>query len=242
MKVVRAAGGLLPRVAFQEHVGGALWVNGCSLMGPCWTLHLRPIVRREMSNRMGLTADGIDDRVLGMLASRLRGPGGLRGVSSQPNMATTHFQTFMDAFAAVELRSRLLADDDVLCPPSEDYGYHCTPRNAVTFSAMGVDGVHTAILKVDGQVRDDSPVVLVSPMDTNDVTVVAESLVSFLAVGCAVSTQTMQAVFDAERSGGRQLVPFLSEHFDWHRLLGEERTRPLKAQYGHLVDRRSGRA
>jgi hypothetical protein len=109
----------------------------------------------------------------------------------------------------------------------------------VTFAAMGVDGVHYAILKIDGQVRDDSPVVHVSPMDSDDITVMAESFLSFLAVGCGVSPREMQAVFEAERSGGSQLVPFLSEHFDCYRLLGEERTHPLTARYGHLVERKS---
>ncbi len=154
-------------------------------------------------------------------------------------MATTHFQTFIDAFAAVEQRSRLLAGDDVLCPPSEDYGYESTPKNAVTFAAMGVDGVHYAILKRDGQVRDDSPVVHVSPMDSDDLTIMAESFLLFLAVGCGVSARKMQSVFDAERSGKHQLVAFLSEHFDRYRLLGEERTHPLTARYGHLIERKS---
>src|SRR5438105_551065 len=135
-------------------------------------------------------------------------------------MATPHFQTFIDAFAAVDQRSRLLAGDDVLCPPSEDFGYQSTPKNAVTFASMGVDGVHYAILKLDGQVRDDSPVVHVSPMDSNDLTVMAESFLSFLTIGCGVSAREMQSVFDAERSGEHRLVEFLSQHFDRYRLLG----------------------
>jgi hypothetical protein len=154
-------------------------------------------------------------------------------------MAITHFQTFIDGFAAVEQKSRRLGGDDVLCPPTNDYGYQSTPKNAVTFASMGVDGVHYAILKIDGQVRDDSPVVQVSPMDSEDVTVLAESLLSFLAVGCGVSARKMQAVFDAERSGKSQLLPFLFEFFDPYRLLGEDRTNSLTARYGHLVQRKS---
>ncbi len=124
-------------------------------------------------------------------------------------MDTTHFQTFINAFAVLERRSRLLAGDDVLCPPSKDYGYQSTPKNSLTFAAMGVDGVHYAILKVDGEVRDDLPVVQVSPMDSEDIVVLAESFLSFLADGCDVSLDEMQAVFDGERTGKRQLVPFL---------------------------------
>ncbi len=153
-------------------------------------------------------------------------------------MATSHFQTFIDAFAAVEQRSRLLAGDDVLCPPSEDFGYQSTPKNAVTFASMGVDGVHYAILKIDGQVRDDSPVVHVSPMDSDDVTVMAESFLSFLAEGCGLSAREMQEVFDAERSGEHQLVAFLSGHFDRYRLPDDEQTHQLTSRYGHLVQRK----
>ena len=116
-------------------------------------------------------------------------------------MATSHFQTFIDAFATLDPRSRLLAGDEVLWPPRENSGYQSTPTNAVTFASMGVDGVHYAILKRDGQVRDDSPVVYVSPMDSDDLTILAESLLSFLAVGCGVSARKMQSVFNAERSG-----------------------------------------
>ena len=154
-------------------------------------------------------------------------------------MATTHFQTFIDAFAVIDERSRLLAGDYVQCPPSEVSGYQSTPKNAVTFASMGVDGVHYAILKIDGQVRDRSPVVHVSPMDSDDLSILADSFLSYLADGCGVSKQKMQAVFDAERSGKSELVPFLSEHFDIYRLLGEERTHPLTSRYGHFIERKS---
>jgi hypothetical protein len=153
-------------------------------------------------------------------------------------MATTHFQAFMNAYATLDKRSRLLAGDYVLCPPSEDYGYQNTPRNALTFAEMGVDGVHYAILTIDGVVRDDSPVVQVSPMDSNDVIVLAGSFLRYLADGCRVSLQKMRAIFEAEDASEHKLVPFLSEHFDGSRLLGEGRIRKLTARYGHLVERK----
>lgn len=159
-------------------------------------------------------------------------------VVDQP-MSHTHFQTFIDAFTAVDRRFRLLDGDDVLCPPSEDYGYLSTPKNAVTFAAMGVDGVHFAILKRDGQVRDDSPVVHVSPMDSDDLIVVADSLLLFLAIGCNVPTEKMQEVLEEELTGRRQLVAFLSAHFDRHRLLRQERLLSLTARYGHLIERKN---
>jgi hypothetical protein len=151
-------------------------------------------------------------------------------------MALTHFQTFVDSFTTLDKDARRLAGDYILCPPSEDYGYQSTPKNSLTFAAMGVDGVHYAILRICGHVRDDSPVVYVSPMDSRDVAVLAESFLAFLANGCGVPLRKMQAVFGAERSGKRKLVPFLSKHFDFDRLLGEERTEPLTVKYGHLIE------
>jgi hypothetical protein len=153
-------------------------------------------------------------------------------------MAITHFEIFIRAFAVLDERSRVLDGDNVLCPPSEDYGYQSTPKNALTFASMGVDGVHYAILKRDGVVRDDSPVVHVSPMDSDDITVLAESFLRYLADGCRVSEEQMEAVLEAERAGKPELVDFLSERFDGSSLLAEERTDDLNARFGHFIQRK----
>jgi hypothetical protein len=153
-------------------------------------------------------------------------------------MALTHFDIFMKAFAAIDERSRVLDGDSILCPPSEDYGYQSTPKNALTFSSMGVDGVHHVILKRDGAVEDNSPVLQVSPMDSDDITVLASSFLRYLADGCRVSEEQMEAVFEAERAGKTELVNFVSERFDGSRLLAEERVADLNARFGHLVERK----
>jgi hypothetical protein len=153
-------------------------------------------------------------------------------------VVTTHFQTFMDAFAALDEPSRVFDGDDIICPPSADYGYQETPKNALTFTEMRVDGVHSAILKLDGVVRDDSPVVQVSPTDGDSVTVLADSFLDYLADGCGVSAEEMQSIFDAERAGERRLLPFLAEHFDGLKLLEEERTNDLTRRYGHMAERK----
>jgi hypothetical protein len=153
-------------------------------------------------------------------------------------MALTHFDIFMKAFAVLDERSRVLDGDCVLCPPSEDFGYQSTPKNALTFASLGCDGVHYAILKRDGLVRDDSPVVQVSPMDSDDITVLACSFLRYLADGCRVSEEQMEAVFEAERAGSTELVDFVSQRFDASRLLAEERVVDLNARFGHLVERK----
>lgn len=152
-------------------------------------------------------------------------------------MAASHFQTFLDAYAATEEPERRLGDEQVLSPPL-DLGYDATPLNGVTFAAMGVDGVHWAMLTTEGQVRDDSPVVHVSPMDSDDVTVIAESLTSLLAFGCGVTPERMLEVFEQERSDGGHLVPFLRGHFRSDGLLHDERVGPLQERFGHRIERR----
>jgi hypothetical protein len=135
----------------------------------------------------------------------------------------THFETFVDAFSALDANSRLLDGDYVVIPPSKSSGYESTPKNALTFAEMGVDGVHFAVLTRNGSVRDDSPVVQVSPMDSEDVHLMAESFLEFLAVGCGVSMQQIDLVFAAERAGGHALVPFVTDHFQRSRFFSEER-------------------
>src|SRR5438093_307787 len=98
----------------------------------------------------------------------------------------THFETFVDAFSSLEAHSRLLDGDCVIIPPSADSGYKSTPKNALTFASMGVDGVHYAVVTRGGSVRDDSPVVQVSPMDSDDVVRLADSFLEYLADGCGV--------------------------------------------------------
>ena len=150
-------------------------------------------------------------------------------------MQTAYFKTFISAFAALPKQLRKLDGSLVICPPSADFGYSCTPKNALTFCSMGVDGVHYAILKIDGQVADDSPVVMVSPMDSDDVLVLAESLLEYLADGSEVSASEMHEIFVAEKLGERRLVEFLSKNFKVSRLLDDERLQSLTAEYRHLV-------
>ncbi len=60
----------------------------------------------------------------------------------------TYFETFLQAVEATSERDGILGSDYIVYPPNPDYGYDATPRNAVTFAAMGVDGVHYTLLKI----------------------------------------------------------------------------------------------
>jgi hypothetical protein len=155
-------------------------------------------------------------------------------------MDATYFDTFLRAVERTPDRDGVLGDDYLVFPPHPDYGYQSTPRNALTFGAMGVDGVHYAILAIDGAVTDESPVIHVGPMDFSEPHVVlGDSFVHYLAVACGVSIREMESVFDDERAGRYKLVPFLKERFNHSRLYEDEaRLRKLK-RYLDLVERES---
>src|SRR5262245_21216302 len=146
-------------------------------------------------------------------------------------MDATYFETFVRAVENTPMRDRLgiFGDDYLVFPPHADYGYEATPRNALTFGNMGVDGVHYAILKIDGEVSDESPVIHVGPMDfSKPYVVLGDCFLSYLAAACDVSIREMEAVFEEERRDRGKLVPFLKEHFVHSRLYDEKRLRKLE--------------
>jgi hypothetical protein len=152
----------------------------------------------------------------------------------------TLFDTFVCAVAQAADREGVLGKDDIVFPPTPDFGYEwCAPRNALIFAAMGVDGVHYAILKIGGAVTDDSPVIHVSPMDFSEpYAVLGETFLDYLAVACDVTHSEMEAVFTAERACGERLVPFLKAHFDHSRLYNKTRLRSLES-YLKLIETKS---
>jgi len=144
-------------------------------------------------------------------------------------MNVTHFETYLHALDACADPQGVLGEEWVLHPPNPDYGYESTPRNALTFGRMGVDGVHYAILKIKGVVEDDSPVIQVCPMDFSDLyQVLGESFLSFLAGGCGVTRREMESVFATERAGEQTLVTFLKERFEMSRLWEGKRSHQFR--------------
>lgn len=147
----------------------------------------------------------------------------------------THFETYLRALDACPDRDGVLGDEVVVHPPSPDFGYDGTPRNAVTFACMGVDGVHYAVLALDGVVSDESPVIQVCPVDFDDpYQVLGESFLGFLADGCGVSREAMAAVFTAEQAGTPSLVAYLRERFQMPRLSDDARYLALRVHLRHV--------
>jgi hypothetical protein len=78
-------------------------------------------------------------------------------------MDTTYFASYLRALDACADVQGVLGDEWVIHPPNPDYGYESTPRNSLTFGCMGVDGVHYAILAINGVITDESPVIQILP-------------------------------------------------------------------------------
>jgi hypothetical protein len=72
----------------------------------------------------------------------------------------------------------------ILMRPLENIGYESTPINSLTFAHTGGDGVHYSLVTVEGNVSEDSPVVMTVPMNHPKVNlVVGENLLEFLCLG-----------------------------------------------------------
>src|SRR5262245_35168260 len=156
-------------------------------------------------------------------------------------MDATYFDTFVRAVESTPMHDRpgILGDDYLVFPPHPDYEYEATPRNALTFGCMGVDGVHYAVLKIDGEVTDESPVIHVGPMDFSEPYVVlGDCFVAYLAAACGASIREMESVFEKERAGQGELVVFLKERFQHSRLYDETRLRKL-VRYLEMVEANS---
>ena len=133
----------------------------------------------------------------------------------------TAFDIFTAALGTVADTDGVLGDEQAICPPDPAYGYHCTPTNALTFGSMGCDGVHYAVLTIDGEVRDQSPVLQVSPMEGDWYHILAPTFLEYLAAGCGVTASAMADVLAREERGEVVLVAFLRERFSQRRLWPE---------------------
>jgi hypothetical protein len=149
----------------------------------------------------------------------------------------TDFETFLRAVERLPEEQRLLVmgDECVIYPPEEDLGYESTPKDSLAFGAMGVDGVHYLILKLDGKVRDESPVIYFSPMDfSNPYTLLGHSFRQYLAAACSVTEKEIGAIIDKERQGETVLADFIRCNLD-HSLLDLDGFGSQIKQYSHLL-------
>jgi hypothetical protein len=151
----------------------------------------------------------------------------------------TAFDTFLMALSRVIDFDGVLGDEGVEFPPRENVDYWATPQNAVVFGWMGVDGVHYAILKIDGQICETSPVIQIGPMDFDEpYSLLAPTFMDYLARGCGVTTERIQAVLNQEESGNPSLLAFMRSHFQQSRFW-TDRVECDIGQYNSVIIRKS---
>ena len=80
--------------------------------------------------------------------------------------------------------------------PPVPYRYEETPGNTTCFAHAGVDGVHFSFLHVEGQVCDESPIVMTVPGSENPNLVVAADLMEFLRLGCRAGFDRLDGLAD----------------------------------------------
>jgi hypothetical protein len=147
----------------------------------------------------------------------------------------TTFDIYLMALSIAGTHEGVLGKEYVVYPPSEDYGYGATPRNAMVFGKMGVDGVHYAILKIDGQVREHSPVIQIDPMEWDyPYSLLAPTFKEYLAVGCGVKSAKIDALLSQEEAGEPVLLEYLRSRFRHSRFRGKGTDREI-SPYLHLI-------
>lgn len=132
---------------------------------------------------------------------------------------TSDFETFVSAIAKLDRRDRhgVLGEEELIFPPDPAYGYWATPQNALTFGAMGVDGVHYVILTKEGRAENQMPIIQVAPMDFSaPYTVYATSFLEFLAFACGAPKENVKSLISRQHEGTDDLVPFLKSNFRLH--------------------------
>ena len=107
---------------------------------------------------------------------------------------TATFQALYELHRSIELPATdqyvdpgLGAIGLLLLDPPENFGYHQTPFNSVTFAHLGVDGIHIGSVTKQNCLDDEAPVVLTIPMaplvDMRSNYIVGRNLYEFLCLG-----------------------------------------------------------
>jgi hypothetical protein len=145
------------------------------------------------------------------------------------------FDIYLMALSLADTHNGVLGKEYVEYPPSEDYGYGATPRNAVVFGKMGVDGVHYAILKIGDQVCENSPVIQIDPMEWDcPHSLLAPTFKEYLAIGCGVKSAKIAALLSQEEAGEPVLLEYLRSRFRHSRFRGKGTDREI-GPYLHLI-------
>jgi hypothetical protein len=90
--------------------------------------------------------------------------------------------------------------------PLSNLGYNSTPINTSTFATTGGDGVHYGLLHLNGEVRDNSPIVMTIPMmfEKGNL-IVGGNLSDFLCLGCQVGYFDLEQMVYDEKEAVRNI-------------------------------------
>jgi len=141
----------------------------------------------------------------------------------------------------------------ILEKPPVHYNYDETPLNTTCFAHTGGDSVHFSFLHVDGQVSDDSPIVMTVPECESPNLIVGANLIEFLRLGCRAGyfhldgltdnldetigrIEAAEEQFDQLDESSQNLFDALCLEFGlfpWHDI--ETRLRELQSQYRGLL-------
>ena len=99
-------------------------------------------------------------------------------------------------------------------PVLENWGYHDTPQNALTFASTGIDGEHFSFLTRANALLDPSPIVLTMPMGYTGFKnyIVGADLLDFLSLGFQVHFAALPSLAapDDDRDR-RELIEHIEE-------------------------------
>lgn len=153
----------------------------------------------------------------------------------------TVFETFLSALSRAKHLDGILGDECVEYPPNEHVDYWATPQNAVVFGWMGCDGVHYAILTIDGEILDSSPVIQIGPMDFDEpYSLLAPSFADYLAIGCGVTSSEIERVVADEAGGRSSLLDFMRLNFKQSRFWSEGIDRDVGPYLAMIIPKPNG--
>jgi hypothetical protein len=92
-------------------------------------------------------------------------------------------------------------------PPLLNLPISATPTNSRAFASAGLDGSHFNFLLLDGEVREDAPVVMTCPRGAPDNVVVGEDLLDFLCLGVGTGYAAVQELCDEPKRFTKRYPP-----------------------------------
>ncbi len=116
-------------------------------------------------------------------------------------------------------------------PPLLNVAYHVTPTNTRAFASTGLDGCYFNFLLVDGEVREDSPVIMTCPNGAPPNIVVGEDLRDFLCLGIGTGYAAVQDLSDRPKRFTRR-YPAPGQFAPWVKAKERKLLRRLARRFG----------